>query len=92
VRPSAFLKTNTNKPGYQQKHETCAFISSLFSSPFGQPQQDQPELTAADIEEIIKWLADLWLTSDELRKMMNADDWLKFIEEVIEPAKQEIQY
>ena len=45
-------------------------------------KQAQPELTDADIEEIIKWLVELWLTEDELRKMMSEDEWLKFIESV----------
>jgi hypothetical protein len=53
-------------------------------------KQEQPELTAADIEEIIKWLEDLWLTNEEVRKTISADDWLKFIEQVLELAKQEI--
>jgi len=90
VRPSAFPKTNTREPGYQQK--ICASLSFLFYRPFARPKKGQPELDAADIEEIIKWLADLWLTEDELRKIMTEDEWLKFIEQVLELAKQEIQY
>jgi uncharacterized repeat protein (TIGR01451 family) len=43
-------------------------------------KQAQPELTAADIEEIIKWLEQLWLTDDQVRKVISEDDWLKFIE------------
>ena len=45
-------------------------------------KQPQSELTADDIEEIIKWLSELWLTEDELRKIMTEDEWLKFIESV----------
>jgi hypothetical protein len=70
--------------------ESLGFTQDLFTSVSA--GQNQPELTAADIEEIIKWLYDLWLTEDQLRKMITADDWLKFIDQVIELAKQEIQY
>ena len=85
MRPSAFLKTNTSKLGYQQK--TCAYLFSLvfFVCP---AKQARPQLTADDIEQIIKWLADLWLTNDEVRKMINEDEWLKFIEAVIQAAKE----
>ena len=87
MRPSAFLKTNTSKPGYQQK--TGAYISSLVFS-ICPALKARPELTAADIEEILKWITDLWLTDDEVRKMITEDDWLKFTEAVIQAAKQQI--
>jgi hypothetical protein len=51
----------------------------------------QPQLTEVDIEEIIKWLAELWLTEDELRKMMSEDEWLKFMESVIQVLKSQMQ-
>ena len=53
-----------------------------------QAKQAQPELTADDIEEILKWLAELWLTDEEVRKMISEDEWLKFMEAVIQAAKQ----
>jgi hypothetical protein len=53
-----------------------------------QAKQARPQLTADDIEQIIKWLADLWLTDDEVRKMITEDEWLKFIEAVIQAAKE----
>jgi hypothetical protein len=55
-----------------------------------QAKQAQPELTAADFEEIIKWLEDLWLIDDQVRKMITEDDWLKFIESVKQAAKEQI--
>jgi len=55
-----------------------------------QAKQAQPELTAEDIEEILKWLEDLWLTNDEVRKMITEDEWLKFIESVKQAAKEQI--
>ena len=58
--------------------------------PSRQAKQIQPELTAADIEEILKWLADLWLTNEEVRKMIPEDEWLKFIEAIIQAAKEQI--
>ncbi len=51
-------------------------------------KQARPELTADDIEQILKWLADLWLTDEEVRKIISEDDWLKFIESVTQVAKQ----
>jgi hypothetical protein len=71
-----------------RKHETCEFIPSLFSCPFARPKNDQPELAEKDIEEIIKWLEELWLTDDDVRKLISADDWLKFIESVMQVLKQ----
>jgi len=54
-------------------------------------KQAQPELTAADIEEIIKWLDELWLTDEEVRKIISEDEWLKFIEAVIQSAKEQLE-
>ena len=58
--------------------------------PSASAKQPQPQLTKADIEEIIKWLAELWLTEDELRKIMSEDEWLKFIESVIQAIKEQM--
>ncbi len=66
--------------------ETFALTEGLF--PSIQAKQAQPELTAADIEEILKWLAELWLTDDEVRKMISEDEWLKFTESVIQALKE----
>jgi hypothetical protein len=55
-------------------------------------KKEKPELTAADIEEIIKWLEELWLTDDEVRKVINEDEWLEFMETVIQALKEEIQH
>ncbi len=60
--------------------------------PSMQAKQIQPELTAADIEQILKWLEELWLTDDEVRKVITADEWQKFIEAVIEAAKEQTYY
>jgi hypothetical protein len=86
VRPSAFLKTNTSKPGYQQK--TGAYLSFLSYCPFVRPQHARLQLTAADLEQMIKWLAELWLTDDDVRKMISEKEWLKFTESVKQAAKQ----
>ena len=58
--------------------ESLGLTQELF--PSVSSKQEQPELTAVDIEEIIKWLEDLWLTNEEVRKIISEDDWLKFIE------------
>ena len=55
-----------------------------------QAKQARPEITADDIEQILKWLAELWLTNDEVRKMINEDEWLKFTESVIQVLKEQI--
>ncbi|HUS71680.1 MAG TPA: hypothetical protein VMY06_01330, partial [Sedimentisphaerales bacterium] len=59
--------------------------------PSAPAKKPQPQLTDADIEEIIKRLAELWLTEDELRKMMSEDEWLKFMESVIQTLKSQMQ-
>jgi parallel beta-helix repeat protein len=43
--------------------------------------QFQP-LTEADIEELLDWLQELWLTDEELREAMDEDQWREFIESV----------
>jgi parallel beta-helix repeat protein len=65
--------------------ENFSFTEGLYSS-----KQAQPELTAADFEEILKWLEDLWLTNEEVRKIISEEEWLKFIESVIQAAKEQI--
>jgi len=59
--------------------------------PSAPAKKPQPQLTDADIEEIIKWLAELWFTEDELRKMMSEDEWLKFMDSVIQALKSQMQ-
>jgi len=69
--------------------ESLSLAEELYpSTPAKKPQ---PQLTEADIEELIKWLDELWLTEDELRKMMSEDEWLKFIESVIQALKSQMQ-
>jgi len=68
--------------------ESLGFTEALF--PSAPAEKTQPELTTDDIEEIIKWLAELWLTDDDVRKMISEDDWLKFTESVIQVLKQQI--
>jgi len=48
----------------------------------GEQKSKSQSYTDADIEEIIKWLEELWLTNEEVRKMISEDEWLKFIESV----------
>jgi len=46
-------------------------------------KEEPPEVIEFDIEVIVKWLFELWLTDDELRKVISEDEWLKFIESVV---------
>jgi len=54
-------------------------------------KEAQPEVIELDIEVIVKWLFELWLTDDELRKVISEDEWLKFIESVIQSLKEQIK-
>jgi len=47
-----------------------------------EPQLQFQPLTKADIEELVDWLEELWLTDEELRKAMDEDEWQEFIEAV----------
>jgi hypothetical protein len=74
--------------------ESLGFTGALF--PSAPAKQPRPELTADDIEEIIKWLEELWLTEDEVRKVISEDVWLEFMESVMQEAvmqalKQQMQ-
>jgi len=54
-------------------------------------KKPQPQLTKADIVYLIKWLEELWLTDAEVRKMISEDEWLKFMESVIQVLKSQMQ-
>jgi len=47
-------------------------------------KQPQAQIEPLDIEEIIKWLAEIWLTDEQVRKMISEDEWLKFMESLKE--------
>lgn len=49
---------------------------------YGAAKESQSEVDQGDIEEILKWLEELWLTNEELRKLIPEDEWLKFIEAI----------
>ena len=57
--------------------------------PSASAKKPQPQVTKADIVELIKWLEELWLTDAEVRKMISEDEWLKFIESVIQSIKEQ---
>ena len=57
--------------------------------PSASAKKPQPQLTKADVVELIKWLEELWLTDAEVRKMISEDEWLKFIESVIQSIKEQ---
>lgn len=45
------------------------------------PAKQQPtQIKPLDIEYIIKWLDELWLTDEQVRKVIDEDKWLKFME------------
>jgi hypothetical protein len=46
-------------------------------------KEAQPDVIEVDIEVMAKWLAELWLTDEEVRKIISEDEWLKFIESVV---------
>jgi len=48
------------------------------------PETQLPQCETVDIEEIVKWLEELWLGDEELRNTINAEEWQKFIESVNE--------
>jgi len=58
--------------------------------PSASAKKPQPQVTKADIVELIKWLEELWLTDAEVRKMIGEDEWLKFIESVIQALKSQM--
>ena len=39
-------------------------------------------ITEADIDELVRWLEELWLTNEEVRKTNSEAEWLSFIETV----------
>ena len=41
-----------------------------------------PAITEADIDELVRWLEELWLTNEEVRKTNSEAEWLSFIETV----------
>ncbi len=45
--------------------------------------QQPTEIKLLDIEYIIKWLDEIWL-DEEVRKVIDEDEWLKFMESLKE--------
>jgi 6-phosphogluconolactonase (cycloisomerase 2 family) len=49
------------------------------------PQETSPiEITPLEIEELLKWLEELWLTDPEMPKTIDKDLWQKFIKSIEE--------
>jgi hypothetical protein len=44
--------------------------------------EPQPQLTEEDIQDLVDWLEELWLTDEEVRKTSTEAEWLEFIEAV----------
>ena len=65
-----------------------SFVVTQVPYPSVLTKEAQPEVIEVDIEVIVKWLFELWLTNDEVRKMISEDEWLKFIESVIQSSKE----
>jgi hypothetical protein len=42
--------------------------------------ESQPQLTEEDIQELVDWLEQLWLTDEEVRETSTEAEWLEFIE------------
>lgn len=65
--------------GLQLLEETTAFYAlQPVTAAKSQPQEIEP----VDLEELLKWLTELWLTDEQLRKVISDDEWLKFVEAV----------
>jgi len=63
----------------QLLEETAAFYAlEPITAAKSQPQEIEP----VDLEELLKWLEELWLTDEQLREMISEDEWLKFVEAV----------
>jgi len=43
-------------------------------------KQPPPQVNPPDIEELIKWVEELWRTDEEVRKTISEDEWQKFVE------------
>jgi hypothetical protein len=64
------------------------FTESLSAAaPFELPQTElqsepepQPQLTEEDIQELVDWLEQLWLTDEQVRETSTEAEWLEFIE------------
>jgi len=59
----------------------------LQSEPEPQPEpapEPEPQLTEEDIEELAKWMEELWLTDEQVREQFSEAEWLEFIETVRE--------
>jgi len=48
------------------------------------PAEQTTEIKPLDIEYIIKWLEEIWLIDEELRKIVSEEQWLKFMESIKE--------
>jgi hypothetical protein len=63
---------STSAPPQQQ--------TELQSEPQSLQPEPQPHLTEEDIQDMVDWLEQLWLTDEEVRKTNTEAEWLEFIE------------
>jgi hypothetical protein len=88
LRKAAWTEPMGMMMGSDMGH-VSAFAEDLYTAPLPeQPQPDlqshppepQPQLTEEDIQELVKWLEEFWLTNEEIRSTTTEAEWLEFIE------------
>jgi len=65
--------------GMSQSMIESASLTEAVYSPVEVEQQQPEQITQLDIEEMLKWLAEVWL-DPEVQEAIDEADWLKFIE------------
>ena len=73
--------------GGESMASSSGFTETLYteaSAEQHQPPADDSYAEEPDMEEIIKWLEELWLTDERARQVIDEDAWLKFMESLKE--------
>jgi hypothetical protein len=83
---AGWLKTSPSGMGTMDSGtgESVELAEEVYLSASAEPEQViQPDtcLTAVEIEELLKWLEEIWL-DPEVRETIDEEQWLKFIESV----------
>ncbi len=73
--------SQSSASGFTEDIYTEAPLQQLESEPQSE-LEPQPQLTEQDIQELVDWLEELWLTDEQLRQQITEAEWQEFVEAV----------
>jgi hypothetical protein len=83
ITPETTISARRKALELQPQHQANPKLEPKLQSELEPPQPEpQPQLTEEDIQDLVDWLEELWLTDEEVRSTCTEADWLEFIETI----------